>query len=428
MIELYREYLSDASFLYDQRQALLADPEVAWSDVDSFDERLEACLDGLVVGGELAIEVCKDRLETGDPGEAFAAIRVICRQGLRETVLAIAGKLTVDELERLSGIVDGLKHDCPETWLNDLAGMDLSDAQLILFARVAGYRRWKRAAARLAAALPSASLAAVPDVLWAMGRTGTAQMKNALVPRLRDPDERIRVRAADGLLALGDPSIGNLCDASAAGEPWAPRIGAVAGGSAARAVLQAIAVSRNSSSEAIVALGMLGDAKTVPVLIDLLARGVHPDACAQALDLIVGAGVRETVFVPEPAVADEDGATSAPQLRPDGKPYGSTVNRLSLNPEQWRKRWDECAHNFKPNVRYRLGQFWSPETVLSTIEAPCTPARIRVWSANELHLHFGYEWPFEIEMPVKEQLGLLAAARSWVTANAGRFPSQHQLS
>ena len=422
LIELYREYLSDASFLYDQRHALLADPEISWRDIASFDERLEACLDGLVVGGELAIEVCKDCVENGDAGETYAAVRVVCRQGLRETVLAIVGKLSLDDPERLTAVADGLKHDCPETWLKDLGAPELSggqaDAQLVIFARVAGYRRWKLAAGKLAAALPNASLAAVPDLLWAIGRTGSADMRHLLIPRLKHANEQVCRSAADGLLSLRDSSVGSLL--SAAKEPWAMLITALAGGEAESAIAPGTMLAPDTSAETILALGLNGDLRAVPVLLSSLGRSKQPAACAQALDLILGPGVRETVFVPEPNAADSNGQDSSPELRPDGKPYGSTVTRLAFDPKLWQKWWDDYGANFGPNVRYRLGRVWSLDTVLATIEEPYMPSTIREWSAQEFRMHSGYDWSFDIDMPVAEQVTALSAARSWLGRNAGK--------
>jgi hypothetical protein len=416
LIELYREYLEDSSFLYDQRRALLADPEISWRDLDSFDERLEACLDGLVVGGDLGTDVCKDRLENGDAGEAYAAIRVLCRQGRKETVLETRNKLTLDEPERLTAIADALKQDCPEAWFDDLAELEFTgeqeEAQLILFTRIAGYRRWKRAAAKLAGALPNAGPEAIPEILWSMGRTGSANMRHLLIPRLKDANEEVCRSAADALLSLGDSSVGSLL--SAAKEPWAMLITALAGGEAKAAIAPGTMLAPDPSAETILALGLNGNVRAVPVLLNSLERGKQPAACAQALDLILGAGVRETVFVP-----DSNGQDSSPELRPDGKPYGSTITRLAFDPNSWRKWWDKYGRNFDPNIRYRLGRTWSLDAVLATIEQDYMPWTIRQWCAQEFHMHSGYDWDFEIEMPVAEQLTALRAARSWLGRNAG---------
>src|ERR1700685_1058565 len=96
LIELYEEYLEEASFLYEQRLSLLQNPEISWKKIGEFEERFEAHIDGLVVGGDLGIEVCKRRAEDGDFGELHAALRVFCRQNRKELVYAILKDLDLE--------------------------------------------------------------------------------------------------------------------------------------------------------------------------------------------------------------------------------------------------------------------------------------------------------------------------------------------
>ena len=73
------EFVEEASFLYEQRLTLLGDPEVSWRDLDDFERRLEAHVDGLLVAGEVAVPVCQERAAAGDPGDLYAAIAFACR-------------------------------------------------------------------------------------------------------------------------------------------------------------------------------------------------------------------------------------------------------------------------------------------------------------------------------------------------------------
>ena len=61
-LSLYAEHLEDVSFLYDQRNALLADPEVPWARLHAFEQRIEAHIDALVIGAELALEMCRSQI------------------------------------------------------------------------------------------------------------------------------------------------------------------------------------------------------------------------------------------------------------------------------------------------------------------------------------------------------------------------------
>src|SRR5688572_29586831 len=77
---LYLEHLSEASFLYEQRLALLDDPELTWPELDDFEQRLEAHIDALVLGEDLALDLCRQRAVEGDVGECHTALRVVSRR------------------------------------------------------------------------------------------------------------------------------------------------------------------------------------------------------------------------------------------------------------------------------------------------------------------------------------------------------------
>src|ERR1017187_1968202 len=100
LIELYEEYLEEGSFLYEQRRALLNNPELTWRKIGEFEDRLEAYIDGLVVGDKLALDVCKRRAAEGDFGELFAAVCVFSRQDQRDLVLAIFDHLDPGDAEK----------------------------------------------------------------------------------------------------------------------------------------------------------------------------------------------------------------------------------------------------------------------------------------------------------------------------------------
>src|SRR5262245_23691585 len=118
-IELYEEHLEEASFLYEQRLAYLHDPELTWLDLDSWEERLEAHIDALVVGAELALEVCKQHC-AGDVGELHAAMRVFCRQDRSDLAYAVLQNIDPAEEPVVQAVIDALKAECPPAWHDDL--------------------------------------------------------------------------------------------------------------------------------------------------------------------------------------------------------------------------------------------------------------------------------------------------------------------
>src|SRR5438046_1983761 len=93
---LYREHLDETAFLYDQRHAYLHDPEVNWPDLRSWEERLDAHVDALVLGDTLAAEICRSSLADGEAGTVYATLSVWCRQNRSADTLAALGTLDLD--------------------------------------------------------------------------------------------------------------------------------------------------------------------------------------------------------------------------------------------------------------------------------------------------------------------------------------------
>ena len=424
LFELYREYFEEASFLRDQRRALGADPEVSWRDLEPFEERLEACLDGLVVGGDLAAGVAQVRCMVGDPGELYAGVCVFCRRGMRSLVIEHAKGLVADDPARADAVADALQQECPEEWFDELTGLAArepgADAQVMLAARLAGYRRWKPATAVFERMVGGVSPRALPCVLAALGFLGGPEARAALASQLKARDGRVSASAARALLLQRDSTVSDFCLQAAPANGWAAILTGLSGGRSATATLRACAQDPKVNPEAILALGLLGDATAATLLMGFLAQSIHPAEAAQALELITGASLYETVFIPETAEG-ADGREPAPLLRPDGKPYGATVKRLAQDPKPWQEWWHQHGRQFVSERRYRHGQPCSPEVILATIESPGSPMRVRRWAAEELRIRYGYDGHFEPDMPVKAQIAAISTARSWVGQNGGRF-------
>ena len=291
---------------------------------------------------------------------------------LRSVVMGLVKGLSPDASPRIDALADALKQECPETWFEELFNLALgrpeNESLLMLAARVFGYRHWKSAAPMLVALLPNAPASATPDLIWALGHMGVLQ--SLLVGKLHDPDQQVRAKAAYALLCQGNSKVTDLCLRAAPAEGWAAILSGLAGGKTATKLLLTCARGSTSQREAISALGLLGDVSAVPELIELLIKGLHPIQSVQSLELITGASLYETVFVPEPGEISDNGDVAAPVIRPDGKAYGSTVNRLAQDPERWQQWWRQNEREFNPQLRYRQGQPCSPEVLLSIIESP----------------------------------------------------------
>lgn len=430
-IELYQEHLEEASALYEQRLALVDDPEITWLDIGEFEERLEAHIDALVVGAELALDVCKTQAEEGDFGELYAAVCVFCRQGRRDLVSATLDTLDVEDGERVKAVTDALKDEMPAEWeASLLKGVVENYHGLVpIYAEMAGYRRSRSVLALLPLRkkLPDEDLA---KLVWAVGRIDDVDTTAELPAYLDHTDQAVRSAAALALLRRGDEQTLKLCLDLARSSSGLHLQLAVAGGRAAVGVVLALAANGSATTECLLALGVLGDLRAVKPLYTHLSNEDVAEAAATGLNLITGADLYEDAFIPEEIDEDELFEEELEKyrqgevpMRPDGQPFGTTVTRISQNPEDWHTWLNDNKKRFDARYRYRRGKPFSLAGLLASLESEHTPRRARRLAYEELVVRYQMNLPFEADMPVHRQKRSLADIRQWVQSNDQVFHS-----
>jgi uncharacterized protein (TIGR02270 family) len=428
LIELYEEYLEEASFLFAQRRTLFSNPEITWKKIGEFEERLEAHIDGLVVGDKLALEVCAHHAEEGDYGELYACTCVFCRQGQRDRVLTILDQLDPGDAEKVCAAADALKHELPEPWYADfLTLMGSGDPKLApILAPAFGYRR-VQCGPQLLNAMKRCAAPALSEVVWALGRIHHEPARGPLFDCLRSEEEQVRFAVAVVLARMGEPRAVDYCVDQARSKAWPVIPLGLAGGRSTLPLLSELA-EKPGSADCLIALGLLGDPASVPVLISRLEQPDTAATAATALQCIAGSGLYETVFIPDELDEDELFESEREQLkqgkkptRGDGRPWGSTVTRLSQTPEDWQKWWAENGSNFDPDIRYRNGKPCSPASMLGVLESLHTSHRMRQLAYEEFAIRYGMDVPFEADMFVAEQVRRLEDIGQWVQCNGSRF-------
>lgn len=429
-VELYEEHLEEASFLYEQHLAYLHDPELTWTDLDEFEERFEAHIDALVVGEDLALEVCKGHCVAGDFGEMHAALRVFCRRERPDLVYAVLQNVDANDQPVVQAVVDALKAECPEAWHEDLMRIMLGRCkQLVpLLAEVLGYRR-APAEDTLLRVLPETDDAGLPRVLNALGVVGGERARAVLGGYLRDENPDVACAAFVSLLRLGDEQALRHALLVAQLRPWPILALGIAGDRSAVNVLTDLARSDKVSDEILLALGMLGDLRSVATIFECLTNPERAAAAAVALQTVTGAALYEEVFVPDEIDPDElfeeerekYEQTGEVPARPDGQPFGSNITQISINPATWRSWLAENRSHFDPALRYRHGRPLSPAALVEALRDERTPNRIRALLCEELTVRYGARTPLEIDMRVREQQQHIARLEQWVAENGAKF-------
>jgi uncharacterized protein (TIGR02270 family) len=425
---LYKEHLEDASFLYDQRMAYLHDPEVNWPDLRDWEDRLEAHIDALVLGGDLAVKICLEQAVASDPGETFAAICVLCRHNLKGAVLGLLDMLDPADTARTHAVSQALCQEAPTPWREELLGLLKSGSRLTaLLAHVIGYRRIP-AEEPLLEALAKKPAAGMPELAWALGRVGTAASVPALRSLLRDPDGRVMQAAAIALLRLGDDRLLPFIRDAAITQPWARPVLAIGGGPDALPVLLDVIRSGQADRDAVLGLGLVGDLGAVVPLLELLDNDALVDSAAVALNTITGAQLQANVFIPETFDPDELSNSERDAFERDGtvptrngEPYGTWQRRALRDKTGWRSWLEQNRQHFSRGLRWRMGKPYGPDGLFDALRAASSPYPIRSATYDELVIRYGLDLPFELELPVSRQRRCLENIQAWVHHDGGAF-------
>jgi hypothetical protein len=377
-IGIYLEHLEEASFLYEQRIGLLDDPEVPWPALADFEDRFEAHIDALVLGGELAMDVMRQQAVEGDAGEYHAALRVVCRHQRTDLLRSLLEPLDPADDERIRAAGDALALEMPSAWADlarVMAGASHAGLQQIA-ARIIGFRRIS-AGAELLVSLNGAKGARLLASVWALGRLREAAAHPVMWQVFEEQEEvHIRHAAALALARMGDPRILHACVEQGSRCDPLNTIVALSGGWDEFRLLQERAARGGLTPAVVLALGMLGEISAVPVLISALTVDECAGPAATALELITGAG-------------------------------------LSGDPDAWRSWWQQNESRFQPFVRYRGGQLWSPVQVVHTMAATNLPRATRELAFHEAAARWGADIPFETDLPVALQRRALVAYMQW---------------
>lgn len=426
-IALYLEHLDEASFLYTQRLALLKDSEILWTELDAFESRLEAHVDALIVGGDLALQTCVEQLAVGDAGVLFAVVSVFCRHQ-RSDLLALAlNKIDLTESEQRDALTDALKYELPLDWVVFVErAIVTADARLAdALASVAGYRRLPVAPVLLQA------LAGKPTraVVAALGQQRAVDAVALLEACVGGNDPEMQSAAMLSLLQIGSTEALQAQYLNARLERWPRTLLALGGSSSATAVLTDIVLAGKARPECLLALGLLGDLAAMKTLYQCLQIPECAQAAALGLNWATGANLYEDGFEAEEVKEDElfDNELLAwrerrqPPMRLDGKPFGKRVQQLSTDPQTWQLWLSKNRARFDAGLRYRGGQLYSPTTLLLSLQDPQSDRRLRRLAALELVIRYGCNLAFEPDMTVRQQLGALQDIEQWTTQNVARF-------
>jgi len=411
--ELYQEHLEEASFLYEQRRNLLAGDEVEWLRVGDFEERLQAHLDGLVVGGKVALQIAEKRTMEGEPGELHAAVRLFCRQDCRQTVLKLLESVDLSVPAKLEAISAALQDELPNAWHEEfLTCFRANPGKLAPAVMPAFVSRRMVTPPEVADALQAMDGDLLLGMLRILGRTGDTGVCGLLAPYTRSEEPGIREQATIALLRLGDDETRRWLIGLDPREAWAAVPLALCGGPSALEWLVRSRAKGGAKEDFCRGIGLLGDARGVEALLAELNDTAAGAAAAKALDDLTG------------AVSDWSGAafeSAAAKARTGSKLGSRSKQKDALDPATWTRWWQEHRGDYLPGLRYHGGRPASPWVALNDLGSPRATCRDRAIRYDELAIRYGLALPAESEAPVDRQLRALQEELLRTKAASGRF-------
>jgi len=110
LIELYQEYLEEASFLFEQRQAALKAPDYLLPELLELEERIAAHIDGLVLGAEKSIPIAQEGLTSDELPTAMAAAYALLKMERQDAADLVWQAFQEAENGPLQGLCLGMSY------------------------------------------------------------------------------------------------------------------------------------------------------------------------------------------------------------------------------------------------------------------------------------------------------------------------------
>ena len=311
MLDVVEEHFDELDFLWEVREGNLCTPDWRLRDLAWHEERAEAHLDGLRLAELHAIDLALPRLCSGEMAAALASTLVLCAEESGSHLPPVVDALRKADPPVVDGIRRALRHGVPAPlWpiLRELAaGSDPLRAaaanDVLAFVRATDVdlgrlTRHGNATVRTLA-------------LGAAGRLGTIDLAN-VESALEQAEPAVRRTALHAAARCGLPQLASLCR-TAASRPTDPDPTAVAmlgtlGDPADEPLLRTSLQRPELAKTAVQALGALGRATAVPLLLELARDEALGVVAAFAYQRITGFrdAFGEKPWPPPPVAEGED--------------------------------------------------------------------------------------------------------------------------
>ncbi len=404
------QHAEEAAFLWGQRDRGVYAPNFRLKDLARWDERVEAHLDGLRIAGESGWRLCEKALETGGPGEVFAAAILALGGGdcahVEQVLKAVAveGKLQRGFISALGWLPWGQA----EPRIRAMLRTEQPSVRRMAIGGCAVQRRDPGPILAQALADPDAQLRA--RALKSCGELGRADLLPAILRVRADSDYACGFYAAWSAARLGDRStdtLGSLRQLATSPGPFAERALDIAlrimDLSAALEWQRQLSREPKHLRQAAIAAGTIGDPALVANLMGLMRVPNVARIAGAAFALITGVDLAyHDLDAEPPAVVKE---TPNEQPKDDNVGIDRDKELRWPWPDLVAGWWRKNVARFTAGRRYLLGQEIGEGSLRDALATGYQPQR--AVAALELGLRSPATPLFEVRARAGEQSRLL---------------------
>jgi uncharacterized protein (TIGR02270 family) len=396
---LYGDHLEEIEFLLAQRIGLFHDPEVQWPQIEDFENRLMAHVDGIILGGKDADALSIELLDSDDIDIVRGAAYALAHSESPDALGVVVQKMEQTPSELLPAYVDALKHppnDRISEKLTDLLSHAHPEIRTSAI-EILGYRR-EGNAEQIAGCLEDSNPAITAAAALAVTRLRYDGAVHQLRRALKHPATSAVAEAAFALATFGAPEglnwFRSFCVEPQEDCGFAPVYLALAGSvSDSDLILRSPVAAMKSGIEA---LGIIGD----PEVFGKLHEALNSDdeeiklAAAESLELITGSGLVEEYTHVEKFEDPDEGVIETDE---------AVRTRVSSSHEAWSDWLAKHGGGFATGTRYRCGKQFALSLLLDEIADPKSSFTRRKRAYLELLARGGQVTPFEPDWFIRRQ-------------------------
>ncbi|MEP1446868.1 MAG: hypothetical protein ABJK37_12215 [Paraglaciecola sp.] len=426
--DLFDEHVDEASFLHQQKISQLRAQEITWAEIHDDEQRFAAHVDALIINGVEAEPYLAKKTGDFDSEQLFVYVSFLIRADKFDRFLNLLEEIDFEDLEIVENVSLALVFDIPLQWLDKLKNTDFKayPHYLPIFLPAFVFRNsdlnpeWFLNNQHV-------TLSEQPLNIEVLGKSNSQVASDILAKQLPTMEGGIRKLCISALFKLGHENILDYIQQCNPQKEWPFSVLALGCGSSFAQYCRNIATA-DYNEELVEAIGIIGLTENIPLLITLLEDEALAQKAAEAIYTISGAKFTTKVFIPEEweetELFDDEKAKFEAGEGPchaDGRPFGETIELISLEPKDWTQWWQHSKDKFNSDLRYRFGRPVSPMTLIDVVSLPNITNNIRSLCLDELEIRYGLQCFVHLESSFIQQDYYLKQLAKWGEINDHKF-------